>query len=191
MKNTTCCTGRHGLLRRDDCILLIVDVQKRLSPLIHGIDKVSENIVKLLRFAHFIRLPVMLTEQINLGETLPEIRDALVVCDAVKKIEFNCLDSEAAASRLYASGRKSLLIAGIETHICVAQTALSGLQRFSVHVIADATSSRNTVDRDIACERMRDAGVTLTSTEMLIYELLERAGTDEFRETLNLVKSKA
>lgn len=184
------CPGGKGLLDKDDCVLLIVDVQTRLAPLIHGIGRVSENIVKLVRFAHIIGLPVVLAEQINLGETLPEIREALGDFPAIKKTEFDCFGSDAVASSLSGSGRKVLLAAGIETHICVAQTALSGLRRFDVHVIADATSSRSPVDRDIAFERMRGAGVVLTSTEMLIYELLKRAGTEEFRETLKLVKNE-
>ena len=177
------------LLHKEDCVLLVVDVQTRLAPLIHEMDRVRGNIVKLIRFADIVGLPVVLTEQLNLGDTVPEIRDALVDCDAVKKIEFDCFGSEAAAARLSATGRRALLMAGIETHICVAQTALSGLRGFDVHVIADATSSRNPVDRDIAFDRMRAAGVTLNSTEMLMYELLKRAGTDTFRKVLELVKT--
>lgn len=181
-------TGNNGLLRRRDCVLLIIDVQERLSPAIHHFEPVRENIVKLLRFSDLIGLPVVLTEQVNLGETVPEVAGALGDFRALKKIEFNCFASEEIGGRLCATGRNTLLIAGIETHICIAQTALSGSSRFDVQVVADATSSRNPVDRDIAFERMKGAGVTLTSTEMLIYELLGKAGTDEFRKALRLVK---
>jgi len=181
-------TGNGELIRRQDSILLIIDVQQRLTPSIHGFGSVCENIVKLSRFAGIVGLPVVLTEQINLGETVPEVIEALGDFSAMKKIEFNCFGSEAISGRLHASGRKTLLVAGIETHICVAQTAISGSTRFEVQVIADATSCRNPADRGIAFERMKAAGVSLTSTEMLIYELLERAGTDEFREALSLIK---
>jgi len=181
-------TGSKGLIRRLDCILLIIDVQQRLSPSIHNFDPICENIVKLSKFAKIIGMPVVLTEQINLGETVPEVAGALGDVNALKKIEFNCFGSEDVTARLVAAERKTLLIAGIETHICVAQTALSGSARFDVQVIADATSSRRPLDRDIAFERMKGAGVTLTSTEMLIYELLEKAGTEEFRESLRLIK---
>ncbi len=167
---------------------MIIDVQQRLCPLIHNFESVCHNLVKLARFAGIIGLPVVLTEQVNLGETVPEV--ACVLGDAwpIKKIEFNCFGSETAAERLYSAERSTLLVAGIETHICVAQTAVSGLEHFSVQVIADATSSRNPVDREIAFERMKAAGAVLTSTEMLIYELLEKAGTNEFREALRLIK---
>ncbi|MFO8088847.1 MAG: isochorismatase family protein [Desulfatiglandaceae bacterium] len=181
-------TGNHGLIRRQDCMLLIIDVQQRLSPSIYNFGPICENIVKLSRFADIIGLPVVLTEQINLGETVQEVTGALGDVSALKKIEFNCFGSKDIAGRLWASGRKTLLIAGIETHICVAQTAISGLGRFDVQVVADATSSRNPLDRDLAFERMKGLGVALTSTEMLIYELLEKAGTDEFKEALRLVK---
>lgn len=163
-------------------------MQQRLSPSIYNFGPVCENIVKLSKFAKIIGLPVLLTEQVNLGETVPEVTGVLGDVSALKKFEFNCFGSEEVSGRISASGRKILLIAGIETHICVAQTALSGSVRFGVQVVADATSSRNPLDRDLAFERMKVAGVTLTSTEMLIYELLEKAGTDEFREVLRLVK---
>jgi nicotinamidase-related amidase len=180
--------GNHKLVERQDCILLIIDVQQRLSPSIHGFGPVCENIVRLSRFADIIGLPVVLTEQVNLGETVPEVARALGNLRALKKLEFNCFRSQDIARRLCAMGRKTLFITGIETHICVAQTAVSGSARFDVQVVADATSSRNPLDRDIAIERMKEAGVTLTTTEMLMYELLGKAGTDEFRETLKLVK---
>lgn len=185
---TSECTGNHRLVGRQDCIFLIIDVQQRLSPSIHNFGPVCENIVKLSRFADIVGVPVVLTEQVNLGETVPEVARALGDVRALKKIEFNCFGSEDITRHLCATGRKTLIIAGIETHICVAQTAVSGSARFDVQIVADATSSRNPLDRDIALERMKGAGVTLTTTEMLMYELLEKAGTDEFRETLKLVK---
>ena len=187
-ENSKC--GQSGLAKAEDCLLLIVDIQTRLAPLISGIEMVTENIVKLARFAEILRIPVVLAEQINLGETVPEIRAALGDCEALKKNQFDCFGSDALNARLSDSGRRVLLTVGIETHICVAQTAISGLCRYNVHVVADATSSRNLIDRDMAFQRMQRAGVTLNTTEMLMYELLEQAGTEEFRETLKLVKSK-
>ena len=84
--------------------------------------------------------------------------------------------------------RKTLILTGVETHICVSQTALDALPHFDVHTISDAVSSRDLNNRDIALERMRQIGATISSTEMVIYELLQRAGTDEFRSALKLVK---
>ena len=85
-------------------------------------------------------------------------------------------------------GRKTLILTGVETHICIAQTALSAIPKFKVQVVSDAVSSRLLDNWAIGLERMRQSGVTITSTEMLIFELLERAGTDEFRATLKLMK---
>jgi nicotinamidase-related amidase len=92
------------------------------------------------------------------------------------------------SERMRSDRPNTLIIAGIETHICVLQTALQGLAEYRVHVVGDAVSSRTLQNRDIALRRMEKEGVTVTSTEMLIYELLQRAGTDEFREALKLVK---
>jgi len=103
-------------------------------------------------------------------------------------VAFNCFLSEQFAAAIRESGRKTLILIGVEAHICVAQTALHAAPQLNVHVVRDAISSRTTDNWNIAVERMRSGGVTITSTEMIIYELLERAGTDEFKSTLTLVK---
>jgi nicotinamidase-related amidase len=81
-----------------------------------------------------------------------------------------------------------LVIAGVESHICVAQTAIYALPDFNVHIISDAVSSRTSKNRHIALERMKQAGAVISSTEMFIYEILQKAGTDAFKATLQLVK---
>jgi nicotinamidase-related amidase len=176
------------MLRRDDAIVVIIDMQERLLPVITEREGVVENVLKLVKFARLIGLPIILTEQQNLGETIPEIRKELEDIKPITKLEFNCFESGAFVERIRQLNRNTLIIAGIEAHICVAQTALHALHDHAVHVVSDAISSRSSHNREVALERMRYTGVTITSTEMIIYELLGKAGTDQFMEALKLVK---
>jgi nicotinamidase-related amidase len=179
---------RSRLLSADDAVLVVIDLQERLLPTIAGKERVVENALKLVKFARIIGLPIILTEQQNLGETTPELCAELKDIQAVIKLEFNCFESRAFTDRLRLLKRSTLIITGIEAHICVAQTALHALSHYSVQVVSDAVSSRSPQNWEVALQRMRQAGVTITSTEMVIYELLGKAGTDEFREVLKLVK---
>ena len=176
------------LLRRDDALLVVIDMQERLLPVIAEKEGVFENTLKLVTFGRMIGLPIVLTEQQNLGETTPEIRAKLKGVDPITKLEFDCFESPAFADHIRRLNRNTLIIAGIEAHICVAQTALHALVSYRVQVVSDAVSSRSPHNREVALDRMRQAGVTITSTEMVIYELLRKAGTDQFREALKLVK---
>jgi nicotinamidase-related amidase len=176
------------LLRGDDAILVVIDMQERLLPVISDKDKVIENVLKLVMFSRMIGLPIILAEQENLGETTPDIRTELKEVEPITKLEFDCFESPAFVERVSQSGRNTLIIAGIEAHICVAQTALHARSQYTVHVVSDAVSSRSPQNREVALDRMRQAGVIITSTEMVIFELLGKAGTEEFREALKLVK---
>jgi isochorismate hydrolase len=106
----------------------------------------------------------------------------------ISKLEFDCFGSSAFRAHVGEQGRDTLIITGVEAHVCVAQTALSGLSNYRVQVVSDAISSRSLHNREVALQRMGQNGVTITSTEMVIYELLQKAGTDTFREVLALVK---
>jgi len=176
------------LLGKNDPLLVIIDMQERLIPVIANKEMVIENIVRLAKFSRIIGLPVVLTEQQNLGDTLPEIREELKDIVPIAKLEFDCFGSDAFTERVRKQERNTLIIAGIEAHICVAQTALHAYPDYAVHVVSDAVSSRSLHNRDVALHRMRQQGITVTSTEMVIYELLGKAGTDTFSEVLKLVK---
>jgi len=178
----------QGLITRDDSILAVIDVQEKLTPVIARRERVIDNVVRLLKFAEVIGLPVILTEQENLGATLPEIKDLIPDSRPIPKLVFDCFRSDEFEQALQEIGRNTLILTGVETHICVAQTALHALREFEVHVVSDATSSRTLDNRNVGLERMRQSGAVITSTEMLIFELLQRAGTEEFRATLPLVK---
>lgn len=176
------------LIGREESLMVIIDMQERLVPAMAEKERIVENVVRLSRFSRIMGLPVIVTEQQKLGATLPEIRESLQQNDPISKVDFNCFGCEEFGKRVEPLGRKTLILAGIEAHICVAQTALYGLSDYRVHVVTDAVSSRVLENKATALRRMEKEGATLTTTEMLIYELLKRAGTDEFREVLKLVK---
>ena len=177
------------LLRRgDDALIVVIDMQERLLPAVAEQERLIENVLKLIKFSSIIGLPTILTEQQNLGETIPAIRAELKGIEPITKLEFDCFQSRVFAEQVGRLNRSTLIIAGIEAHICVAQTALHALVHHGVHVVSDAISSRSLHNRKVAFDRMGKAGVTITSTEMVIYELLGKAGTDQFREALKLVK---
>jgi len=176
------------LITVDDSVLVVIDVQDRLYPTIQDRERLLTNLVKLITYARMINLPIVLTEQQNLGRTHSEIVRALGDLAPVTKFDFNCFGSPEFRQHLADLSRGTLIVVGIETHICVAQTALSAVARHRVHVVADATSARSLTDKETALARLRQAGVIVTSVEMLIYELLQKAGTDIFRKVLPLVK---
>lgn len=181
-----------GLISREEAALVIIDVQEKLFPLVFEKDKILGNIRKLIKFAKIINMPIILTEQYpkGLGPTIPEVKELIPEIQPVEKVEFSCFRSEKFKSLLKDLGIKTLIITGIETHICIAQTSIEGLSNgYKSCVIIDATSSRNPEDKSAALERMKQSGVVIASTEMIIYELLGTAGTQEFREALKLIKS--
>ncbi len=176
------------ILRREDAVLVMIDLQDRLLAHIHQADRVVENAVRLARFARIVGLPVVWAEQEKLGETAAPVRAALEGLAPVRKLHFGCLGCGELAAQIEAVGRRTLVLLGVEAHVCVAQTALQALPRFGVQVVADAVSSRVPENREVALARLARAGAVVTSTEMLIYELLGRAGTEEFKAVLPLVK---
>jgi hypothetical protein len=176
------------LIQSESSILVMIDFQERLVPAMAEKERLLENAIRLARISRILGLPALVTEQQKLGATVPELREALGTVDPVSKVEFDAFGSESFTERVKSLKRNTLILAGIEAHICVAQTALHAVPYYRVHVVADAVSSRALQNREIALRRMEQAGVVLSSTEMVIYELLGKAGTEEFREVLKLVK---
>jgi nicotinamidase-related amidase len=180
--------GRYNLLEREESLLVIIDMQEKLLPAMAHRETVTENATRLLAFSDIIGLPVVVTEQGKLGAMVFDLSHRKQAVKPISKLAFNCFLSDEFADTIHRSGRKTLILTGLEAHICVAQTALYAAPQFNVHVVRDAISSRTVDNWNVAVERMRASGVTITSTEMVIYELLKRAGTDEFKATLALVK---
>ncbi len=182
------------MLRRENAALVVIDVQERLMPVIDAREHVERNIDRLVRGAHILGVPALLTEQYvkGLGGTVEIVRRAFEETSGYAPIEKSCFSSWGCADfaiGLRASARKQIIVAGVEAHVCVHQTVADLLREgFEVHVAADAISSRAPHNKEIALRRMTSAGAILTSTEMALFELLKTAGTDEFRAISKLVK---
>jgi isochorismate hydrolase len=177
-----------GLVERGDCVLVIIDIQEKLLAVMNDRDQVLENAIKLTRFANIVGLPVLVTEQEKLGPTVPALADEIKGFNPITKLDFDAYQVPRFVKSLVDLDRETVVLAGIESHICVTQTALSLLPLFDVHVISDAVSSRTEQNRQVALDRMRFNGATISSTEMFMYEVLKKAGTDEFKATLKLIK---
>lgn len=179
-------------LRVDQCALVVIDIQERLLPPIYEKERLVRNSQLLIRLANILSLPVIATTQYakGLGQTVPEIASLMPQVQPLDKLEFGCFGNGEFCSRIARlSGRSTLLLCGMETHICVLQTALGALnQGHIVHVAADAVSSRTELNWKLGLERMRDAGAVMSSTEMMTYELLGRSGSPEFKEMLQYLK---
>lgn len=176
------------MLKREESVLVVIDIQEKLMPTIAESNKVIHNTVRLLKFAKIIDLPVILSEQDKLGATVLEIKQEITGCTPAVKITFDALLCDAFAEQLRRLKRKAIILTGVETHVCVTQTALHALPDYAVHVVSDAISSRTQDNWRVGLERMRQHGAIITSTEMVMFELLKRAGTDEFKKVLPLVK---
>jgi isochorismate hydrolase len=177
-----------GLAERGDCVLAIIDMQEKLLAVMNEPKSIVENALKLVRFANIVGLPVLVTEQEKLGPTVEELAAEIKDFNPIMKLDFDAYQVPEFTKSLVDLDRETVIVAGIESHICVTQTTLSLLPFFDVHVIADAVSSRTFENKEIALRRMSDYGATISSTEMFIYECLRRAGTEEFREVLKLIK---
>ncbi len=173
-------------------VLLVIDVQGKLAELMHDRDQVVARIQKLINVAQILDVPVILTEQApdKIGKTLPEIASALFKYLPIKKLSFSCWQNEEFQETLGGMKmRRQIVICGIETHVCVYQTAVDLLgQGFHVQVVVDAVSSRTKENKEIALERLKDFGVGLTCTEMIICELLRTAEHKKFKEIMALIK---
>ena len=181
-------------LKRENTGLLLVDFQEKLIPVMHSEQKVVASGLKLLHLARLYKLPVILTEQYPkwLGSTMPEIKEHLSVYEPVQKMEFDCCeqaDFQAALKSEKWAGVENIVLTGVESHICILQTCMSLLEQgYKVHVPYDAVASRSVDDHHIGLELMRQSGAIITGTETIIFQMLQKAGSKEFKEMLKLVK---
>lgn len=179
------------LIERSRSALLLVDVQENLLPAMADPDSLLPRLVLLLRGAARLGVPVLASEQYRkgLGPTVPALR-ALLPEEAVgEKLAFSCAADAGLRARIAGLGRPQVVLAGIEAHVCVLQTAL-GLLRIGLSpvVVADGVMSRRPSDRELALARLRQAGVVVASSEMVLFEWLGEAGTDAFRDLLRLIR---
>lgn len=177
----------------EQCALLVIDIQQKLLPPIFNNQQMVPNAQLLIRAAGILRIPALVSTQYakGLGATVPEIAALLPQNEAIDKTLFSCFGSDVfcAALKRIPGHRNTLLLCGMETHICVAQTALAALREgYLVHVAADAVGSRTELNWKIGLDRMRDAGAVISSTEMMIYELMRASSSVAFKELLPYLK---
>lgn len=171
--------------------LVVVDIQERLLPHISRHEAVLDNSVKLVKFASLMDLPILFSEQYpkGLGATVAPLRSMLGKYPYVEKTSFGCFGDAGFVSKLRELGREQLLVAGIETHVCVSQTVLAALDAgYQVFLLADCVSSRKELDHNIGLERMKLAGAAPVTTEMVMYELMRDAKASGFKQMLEIVK---
>ncbi len=180
-------------LEAEKCALVVVDIQEKLLPPIFERERLVRNSQLLIRLASILKMPTLVTTQYSkgLGGTVPEIASLLPGAAPMDKLEFGCFNNPAfcSAVKQLPGKRNTLLVCGMESHICVMQTVLGALEQgYIVHVASDAVSSRTEWNWKIGLERMKQAGAVISSTEMMMYELMRASGTAVFKEMLQHLK---
>lgn len=177
-------------LRKEDSLLLIIDIQERLIKAMSNGERIVKNTNILLEAAGLMDIPVVVTEQYpkGLGHTVEEITSLHKDLEVFDKSSFTaCIDG--VNTRLDDLGRKKVIMAGIESHVCVLQTCRDLLgQGYAVHVVKDAVASRTHENYKNALGMMRDMGAVITNTETVLFDLLKKAGTEEFKAVSQLIK---
>lgn len=178
-------------ITRDNTIAVIIDIQERLFPHIYNNDQLRENVTKLISGLQILQIPFIITEQYSkgLGNTIEPVAGLFCGVKPVGKLTFSCCDEPEFMGKVQASGRQNVLLSGIETHVCVLQTALDlKAAGYNPVIVEDCVSSRKLNDKEIALKRLQQEGVLFTSYESILFELCQIAGTGEFKAISKLVK---
>lgn len=178
-------------ITKDNSILVVVDIQDKLAVVMNKKDQVTLNTLHLIEIAKLLYIPIVVTEQYpkGLGTTLYDIKEALPLYQPLEKVTFDCCKGEGFLRKIASLKRSHIILVGMETHVCVLQTCLGLLKEsYSVHLVSDAVCSRKKDDYLMGRELMRDAGAVITCTETLLFQLLEQAGTSEFKHISKRIK---
>jgi len=176
---------------RQDSLLLIIDFQQGLLKVMDSWEKVAQKVTQLIRAANTLEIPILLTEQYKkgLGETISQLLGEIKSPRVFEKEYFSACMENGFLSTLDAYNRSKIIVAGMETHVCVLQTCLDIIKSgYQVHLIADAVASRTSENRDTAINILRKAGAIISSTEIVIFQWACRANTEDFRKILPIVK---
>lgn len=179
------------MLTVDNSVLIVVDVQGKLAQLMYDKENVFANIGRMIKGAQVLGIPVLWTEQYpeGLGATIPELAALMSGNAPLVKDTFSCWGDEKFVKALKATSRKGVFLTGIETHVCVYQTARDLLAKsYEVELVVDAVSSRSAANRELGIGRIKDMGAGAIGTEMALFELLRVAKGDKFKEILRIVK---
>jgi nicotinamidase-related amidase len=179
------------MLSKEQTLLVLVDVQGKLAKIVHDSETLIENLGRLIQGLRILGIPIIWVEQYpeGLGSTVEEVAQYLTGLKPIRKISFDACKNETFTQAVKATGRRQLLVAGIETHICVYQTSI-GLKAlgYEVQVVTDAVSSRTLANKEIGLEKMKSAGITWTSVETALFELMKIAEGDHFKQIIKLLK---
>ena len=180
-----------GRINLEDCIFVQVDVQERLFPFISNNEELEKNLITLVKGLQLLEVPMIINEQYKkgIGETIPSLRELTDTYPHFEKTTFSCCGQEEGLAAIKNSGKKIVILAGIETHVCVLQTALDLLEEgLQPVLVTDCVNSRKQKDKDMAIQRMIQAGVIPTTYESLLFELTVNAKHPSFKEVSKLVK---
>ena len=179
------------ILDRNKTVLLLIDIQEKILGVMQNPDKVVANTIKLIKGFKVLNSPIIYTEQYpkGLGPTFEEIKIELGYINPIQKMSFSCYGAENFFQELKQNNFRQVVVAGIETHVCVQQTVLDLLANdFQVNLAVDAVSSRNKTDQKTAIKRMRYHGAEITTVESILFEMLNVSGTTEFKAISKIIK---
>jgi nicotinamidase-related amidase len=172
------------ILNKDNSVLVIVDIQDKLAVVMEQKEKVTKNCLHIIETAKLLGIPMILTEQYpkGLGQTISGIKEALPEYNPLEKVTFDCCKGDGFLQKIASLRKTHIILTGMETHVCVLQTCLGLMGKgYFVHLVSDAVCSRKKDDFKTGRKMMRDAGAVLTCTETVLFQLLEKAGTPEFK----------
>ena len=175
----------------EDTMALIVDYQERLMPVIYEHDELEKKSCTLLKGLRTLGVPMVMTQQYTkgIGMTIPSITEAAGISEYFDKITFSCFEDEAVRSKMEALGKKTVIVCGIEAHICVLQTCIDlKAAGYTPVLVTDCISSRKASDKEVGLMRAQSEGILLTTTESILFELTRKAGSPVFKEISRLIK---
>ena len=178
-------------IKREDAILVLIDFQERIMPAMKSHDDLEEAAVKLVKGCRILGVPMLATQQYTkgLGATIPSIHDALGEYEPIEKTAFSAMGEPVFSEKLKETGRKTVILAGIEAHVCVLQTALDLIEaEYTVFLVNDCVSSRSNNDKKFAQRRIAESGAVGTTYESVLFELLKGAKQEGFKDISALVK---
>jgi nicotinamidase-related amidase len=179
------------MINRADAVLIIIDIQGNLAQAMCDKENLFANNVKMIQGFKALNLPILFTEQIpqKLGQTIPQIAAQLEGINPIAKTSFSCWDEINFKEKLEGLNRRHIVLTGIECHVCVYQTAIDLISNgYNVHFVADAVSSRTPENCQIGIDAIKSAGAKITSTEMVLFELLRTAADPKAKELFKIVK---
>ncbi len=178
-----------GILEKEGTVFVMVDIQKKFEPAMSNIGRTMANANVLVETSKRLGIPLVVTEQYprGLGHTSEKIKIPENT-HVIEKTSFGCFGCDSFTERIKGLGPKQIVLFGLESHICVLKTALDALKKgIEVHAVADAICSRKEENKYLGIERMKQSGVFITSTEMILFQLLEDSGSEEFMELRKLI----